>query len=74
MTHAATAMPMTANAESWPIALSAPATISVGMAGSGNPARSARTLAKISASPYWAISSATAILYSVISVQCCPPA
>jgi hypothetical protein len=44
-----------ASAEDVPSAASAPATTSVGMAGSGRPIRSSSTLAKTNARPYCVI-------------------
>src|SRR6266852_1433821 len=52
MKQAANATPNTAAGESWPPAASAPATISVGTAGTGRPACSTSTLMKISSKPW----------------------
>ena len=58
--EAAKATPKTAGADSVPSTASAPATISVGIAGSGTPSCSSSTLAKINASPCRAIRSSIA--------------
>src|SRR5258706_1630865 len=58
MAQAMSATANTAASESRPLAASAPATISVGIAGTGNPICSMKTLAKTIARPYWPTSEA----------------
>src|SRR6266851_4001399 len=62
MAQATSATANTAKSESLPAAASAPATISVGIAGTGTPICSTRTLAKTIASPYWLMSEARSLV------------